>query len=178
MLRKCAWVALAVALAACKNSTPAAPPAALPDTCSSDAECATNFRCDHEMRRCVCTGDNACAAGKFCNAYTGKCDSSVSGCSTVPDAGTVQCGASQYCNTALRTCKAITPFCSTCGSDAECGNGSACATHPDFPTAGTFCLAACDSSGACANGLACRKASTGQSLCFPAGACGQSNACV
>jgi hypothetical protein len=177
MLRKCAWAALAVVLAACKNSTPQ-PPAALPGTCSGDAECAANFRCDHEMRRCVCTSDAACATGKFCNAFTGLCVSSVAGCSTVAGAGSVQCGAGQYCNTALRTCKAITPFCQPCKSDAECGSGSACAAHPDFPNAGTFCLGACDASGACASGLACRKASSGQSLCYPAGACGQSNACV
>jgi hypothetical protein len=177
MLRKCAWAALAVVLAACKNGTPQ-PPAALPNTCSGDAECAAGFRCDHEMRRCVCTSDASCPTGNLCNAFTGLCVSSVAGCSTVAGAGTVQCGAGQYCNTALRTCKAITPFCQSCKSDAECGAGSGCAAHPDFPAAGTFCLSACGASGSCANGLACRKAASGQSLCYPPGACGQSNACV
>src|ERR1700694_121814 len=120
MLRKFAWAALAVVLAACKSSTPQ-PSAALPNTCSSDAECGASFRCDHEMRRCVCTSDAACSSGKFCNAFTGLCVSSVAGCSTVAGAGSVQCGAGQYCNTALRTCMATTLFCQSCKSDAECG---------------------------------------------------------
>ena len=46
MVRKCAWAALYVALAACKNGIPQ-PPAALPDTCLGDSECGANFRCDH-----------------------------------------------------------------------------------------------------------------------------------
>lgn len=177
MLRKCAFAALAVMLAACKNGIPQ-PPAALPDTCSQDNECSANFRCDHEMRRCVCTSDAACPNNQFCNAFTGKCTTAVAGCSTVPGAGTVQCGAGQYCNTVLRTCKPITPYCGACKSDAECGAGSACVTHPDFPAAGTFCVSACDSSNSCANGLTCKKASNGQSLCFPGAACGNSNACI
>ena len=171
MVRECAWAALYVALAACKNGIPQ-PPAALPDTCSGDSECSAGFRCDHEMRRCVCTSDAACP-GKYCNAFTGLCVDTVGGCKANTD-----CSSGQYCNTALRTCKPITPFCQACKTDAECGAGSACATHPDFPNAGTFCVAACNSAGACANGLTCRKAATGQNLCYPAGACGVSNACI
>lgn len=180
MLEKCAWAALAVVLAACKNGVPQ-PPAALPDTCSGDSECGANFRCDREMRRCVCTSDTACkgdASGEFCNVYTGLCVGAVGGCSAVPDAGTVHCGQGQYCNTALRTCKAVTSFCQPCKGDAECGPGSACAAHPDFPSAGTFCVSACDGAGACANQLACRTAASGAKLCYPPGACGVSNACV
>src|SRR5437016_12356116 len=93
MVRKCAWAALFVVIAACKNGIPQ-PPAALPDTCSGDSECGANFRCDHEMRRCVCTSDAACP-GKYCNAFTGLRVESVGGCKSNAD-----CAATQYCNTA------------------------------------------------------------------------------
>ena len=172
MFRKCAFVALALALAACKTSVPLAP-AALPGTCSGDSECGANFRCDHEMRRCVCTSDAACPAAKFCNAFTGQCVDTVGGCTS-----SSACGAGQYCNTAVRTCKTLTPFCQPCKSDNECGAGSACAAHPDFPAAGSFCIAACSAAGACANGLTCRKSAAGANLCYPGGACGVSNACI
>ena len=171
MLRKCAFAALVLALGACKSGVPQ-PPAALPGTCSGDSECGQNFRCDHEMRRCVCTSDAACP-GQFCNAFTGLCVNAVGGCTS-----NSACGAGKYCNTAVRTCKTLTPFCQACKSDNECGAGSACAAHPDYPTAGSFCIAACDASGACANGLTCKKSSAGASLCYPAGACGVSNACI
>src|SRR5256885_5303176 len=118
MLRKCALLLLA--LSACKGGTTTAPTTALPDTCSSDAECALKFRCDREQRRCVCTGDDACP-GQFCNAFTGQCVASVPGCTA--DA---TCGSGNYCNRALRTCKPITAFCQACKTDAECGAGSAC----------------------------------------------------
>ena len=168
MLRKCA---LLLALAACKGGT-APPAAALPDTCSSDAECAAKFRCDRQQRRCVCTGDDACP-GQFCNAFTGQCVASVPGQCTSDAA----CGAGNYCNRGLRACKPITAFCQACKSDAECGSGSACAAHPQLAAAGTFCVPQC-SSGACASGLQCLQAASGASLCYPAtGACGQSNAC-
>jgi hypothetical protein len=175
MLRKLAFAALCVAIG-CKNGVPQ-PPAPLPGTCALDSECPADFRCDHEMRRCVCTGDAACP-GKFCNAFTGQCTAAVEGCSTVADAGTVACGSGQYCNTALRSCRPITPFCGACKSDAECGEGSFCSSHPQFPNAGTFCIAKCGASDACANGLTCAKSTSGASGCFPAGACGNTNACV
>ena len=171
MFRKCAFAALALALVACKSSVPLLP-AALPGTCSGDSECSANFRCDHEMRRCVCTSDAACP-GKFCNAFTGQCVDTASGCTA-----SSACGKGEYCNRAVRTCKAITPFCQPCKSDDQCGTGSACAAHPDFPAAGAFCVSACDATGSCANGLACRKSAAGASLCYPAGACGVSNACI
>src|SRR2546430_2696480 len=108
MRKWCAWAGLAFALAACKSSVPQ-PPAAVPDTCSTDSECQAHFRCDLELRRCVCTGDEACP-GKFCNAFTGLCVESVGGCSG-NDAGTVHCGQGQYCDAVVRTCKAVTAFC-------------------------------------------------------------------
>src|SRR5437763_14182786 len=98
MVRKCAWAALYVALAACKNGIPQ-PPAALPDTCSGDSECSAGFRCDHEMRRCACTSDDACKtsmSGRFCNAFTGLCGGLLGGCSAEPDAGPGTCGTGQY----------------------------------------------------------------------------------
>ena len=165
MLRNCV-LAACVALAACKSSTPA-PPAAVPDTCSSDAECKANFRCDLQLRRCVCTSDSACGAGApFCNAFTGLCVAEVAGCTS-----NSACGPKQYCDTALRTCKDTTGFCKPCAGDAECGAGSSCLAHPDFPAAGKFCVAAC-SGGSCAAGLSCRSGS-----CFPPTACANSNAC-
>src|SRR5438105_891298 len=170
MLQRCVWAALAVSLAACKGSV-VQPPAAVPDTCSTDSECQAHFRCDLELRRCVCTSDAACP-GKFCNAFTGLCVDSVGGCTS-----DTSCKSGQYCNTALRTCKAVTAFCQPCKQDQECGAGSSCAAHPDFPQAGTFCVPAC-TAGACANGLSCKKAASSASLCYPAAACGNSNACV
>lgn len=169
MVGKGLFIALAVGVAACKNGIPQ-PPAALPNDCSQDSECGANFRCDHEMRRCVCTSDAACP-GKYCNAFTGLCVETVGGCKSNAD-----CASGQYCNTALRTCKPITPFCQPCKTDAECGAASACAAHPDYPGAGTFCVSACNG-GACASPLACRQ-SAGKSLCFPQNACGVSNACI
>jgi hypothetical protein len=172
MLKKCAWAALATALAACKGSVPPPSVTPLPSTCSGDSECPAKFRCDREQRRCVCTGDDACP-GQFCNAFTGLCVASVPGCTS--DSG---CGAGNYCNRALRTCKPITAFCQACRTDAECGAGSACAAHPRFAGAGTFCVPQC-ASGSCANGLTCLQAASGASLCYPAsGACGLSNVCV
>src|SRR5438309_2238712 len=166
MLKRCAWAALAVALAACKSSVPP-PPTAVPDTCSSDAECSAHFRCDLELRRCVCSSDDACSGGTpFCNAFTGLCVAQVAGCTS-----STTCAAGQYCDTALRTCKAITGFCHGCKTNAECGAGSVCVAHPDFAAAGTFCVPAC-SGGSCAPGLSCKSGN-----CFPAAACGNSNAC-
>ena len=78
MLRNCVWAAL-FALAACKSSVPP-PPTAVPDTCSSDAECESNFRCDLQLRRCVCTADSACGGTTpFCNAFTGLCVAQIRG---------------------------------------------------------------------------------------------------
>src|SRR5216684_3541131 len=165
MLEKCAWAALAATLAACKSGAPA-PPAAVPGTCSSDAECAAHFRCDLGLRRCVCTSDDACP-GQFCNAFTGLCVASVGGCTSSSG-----CGSGQFCNTALRTCQAITAFCQPCKVSAECGAGSACAAHPDYPAFGTFCVPACNA-GSCAAGLTCKSGN-----CFPGAACGNSNACL
>lgn len=164
MLKKCAWAALAATLAACKSGA-SAPAAAVSGTCATDAECAAHFRCDLGLRRCVCTSDEACP-GQFCNAFTGLCVASVAGC-----ASNSACASGQYCDTALRTCKPITAFCHSCKVAAECGAGSACAAHPDFPAAGTFCVPAC-SGGSCAAGLSCKSGN-----CFPAAACGNSNAC-
>jgi Cys-rich repeat protein len=165
MLRKCAPALFSLALLACKGSVPPPSVTPVPDTCSTDAECPAKFRCDREQRRCVCTGDDACP-GQFCNAFTGLCVATVPGCTS--DA---QCGQGNYCNRALRTCKPVTAFCQPCKSDAECGAGSSCAAHPQFAGAGTFCVPQCGSG--CAAGLQCL-----QNLCFPAGACGQSNVCV
>src|SRR5436305_418570 len=127
MLRNCAWAALACALAACKSSVPP-PPTAVPDTCSSDAECKSAFRCDLQIRRCVCTADSACGGTTpFCNAFTGLCVAQIAGCTS-----NSACASGEYCDTALRTCKAITGFCKACKTDAECGAGSSCLQHPDF----------------------------------------------
>lgn len=170
MLRKQAWAALAAvaALAACKSNAPA-PPAAVPNTCSSDAECSTHFRCDNQLRRCVCVSDGACSGGTpYCNAFTGQCVAQIAGCTS-----NAACGSGQYCDTALRTCKPITGFCKACVSDAECGTGSSCLAHPNFPDAGKFCVSACGANSACASPLSCLGGS-----CFPATACGNSNACA
>ena len=169
--------ALFCAALACKNGSPAPAPT-LPDTCSSDTECQAGFRCDREQRRCVCTGDDACP-GKFCNAFTGLCVDTIAGCTS--DAA---CGAGQVCDRALRTCKPVTPFCQPCHANAQCGAGSKCAPHPQYPQAGTFCVPLCAApagggSPGCANGLTCLAATSGDKLCYPStGACGQSNACV
>src|SRR3954470_2390180 len=135
MLRKSVLAAL-LALAACKSGTPQAG-AAVPDTCSQDSECSDKFRCDHELRRCVCTGDDACP-GKFCNAFTGMCVDTVPGCTA-----NSQCIAGQYCNTALRSCKPITALCQTCKGDSECGTGSACGSDSTVFGGGTYCVPQC-----------------------------------
>src|SRR5436190_13256329 len=123
MLRKCALLLLL--LSACKGSTSTTSPVtALPDTCSSDAECAAKFRCDREQRRCVCTGDDACP-GQYCNDFTGQCVASVPGCPS-----SVTCDGGTWCDRAVRTCKPIVAFCQACKTDAECGAGSNCAAHP------------------------------------------------
>ncbi|MBS2022729.1 MAG: hypothetical protein JST92_09985 [Deltaproteobacteria bacterium] len=150
--------------------------------CSSDTECDTGFKCDREQRRCVCTSDAACPSGKFCNAFSGVCVDSVGGCTSDS-----VCKAGQYCDRGLRTCKPITQVCGTCKTDAQCGSGSKCAAHPDFPNAGTFCVPLCVSGGdagtaGCPAGLTCRAtdASAGATqICVPkTGACGVSNACT
>jgi|GEM_PF-796072 len=176
-------LAICFTLSGCKSS-PAQPPPASAVSCSSDAECATNFRCDAQQRRCVCTSDLACSgssAAPYCNAFTGLCVASVPGCTS--DAS---CGPGNYCDTATRSCKTVTGFCAPCNKDAQCGAGSRCAAHPRYPQAGTFCVPACVTSGGgapgCANGLSClsRDQSPGaDQLCYPAtGACGVSNACT
>ena len=176
-------LALASALLACKSSSPTPPPAG-PTTCSSDAECAASFRCDQAERRCVCTSDAACATstvGPYCNAFTGLCVASVPGCTT-----DTSCGPGSYCDTATRACKPVTGFCAPCRNDAQCGSGSRCATHPQYPSAGSFCVPSCIASdgGApgCANGLQCLASGatgSGPQLCYPeTGACGVSNACI
>ena len=157
----------------CKSSSPGSnPDASVVPTCSSDAECATGFRCDRENRQCVCTGDDACPSGQFCNAFTGLCVETVAGCTS--DA---QCPG-QYCERSLRSCKPITGVCGKCRTDPQCGANSKCAAHPDFPTAGTFCSPLCvgadGGSGGCPGGLTCRG-----TICVPVqGACGVTNACV
>jgi hypothetical protein len=171
--------ALALALLACSSSSTPVPDAGAPDTCSSDAECSTGFKCDREQRRCVCTGDAACPGG-FCNAFTGQCVASVPGCTS--DSA---CGSGQFCDSSVRTCKPLTALCGTCKTDAQCGANSRCAAHPSYPSQGTFCVPKCattDAGGQCANGLKClpRDATpNAEQLCYPAsGACGVSNACT
>ena len=167
-------------LGGCSSGNGGQPDAGAPDTCSSDVECPARFRCDRAERRCVCTGDEACP-GAFCSAFTGTCVASVPGCHD--DAA---CATGQFCDRAVRSCKPITSLCGACKTDSQCGAGSRCAAHPQYPQAGTFCVPACQASdggaAGCANGLAClaRDATPGsEKLCYPSqGACGVSNACA
>lgn len=166
---------------ACTSSSPATttPDAGTgPQTCSSDAECDKGFKCDREQRRCVCTGDEACPTGKFCNAFSGVCVDTVGGCTSDG-----VCKPGEYCERALRTCKPVTGLCGACKTDAQCGSGARCAAHPDYPGAGTFCSPLCaQPGGTCPATLTCRArdASAGaEKLCFPQqGACGLTNACT
>ena len=172
--------ALAALLAACSSSNGGQVDAGAPDTCSSDTECPARFRCDRAERRCVCTGDDACP-GQFCNAFTGLCVATVPGCHD-----DTACAAGQYCDRAVRSCKPMTSLCGACKTDAQCGSGSRCAAHPQYPNAGTFCVPSCQpvdgGAAGCANGLAClaRDATAGaEKLCYPSqGACGVTNACT
>ena len=166
----------AFGLAGCTSSSNAGnPDAAVIATCSSDAECGAGFRCDRDSRQCVCTGDEACPSGKFCNAFTGLCVDSVPGCTS--DA---VCKQGEYCDRALRSCKPVTAVCGKCRTDAECGQNSKCAVNPAFPTAGAYCSPTCGPGGdagtsACPGGLLCNSVN----LCVPAqGACGVTNSCV
>lgn len=162
-------------LAACTSASSQAPDAGLPDLCSTDAECQPGFRCDRGLRRCVCTGDDACP-GRFCNAFTGQCVDAVPGC-TADSA----CLAGEYCDRGLRSCKPLVAACGACVRDAQCGPGRVCAAHPQFPSNGTFCVATCgagaDGGGSCAAGTTCLPRAGG-SVCFPGGGCGLTNACA
>ena len=167
--------AAALGLAGCTTSSNAGnPDASVIATCSSDAECGAGFKCDRDSRQCVCTGDEACPSGKFCNAFTGLCVDSVPGCTS--DGA---CKQGEYCDRALRSCKPVTAVCGKCRADAECGPRSKCAVNPTFPTAGSYCSPTCAAGdagpGACPGGLVCNAVQ----LCVPAqGACGVNNACV
>ncbi len=178
-----AALACALALAsACKSSDNQVVDAGpIVGTCSSDAECQAGFLCDRETRQCYCTGDSACPANTFCNAFTGLCVSSVPGCTS-----NAACDGGMYCDAALRSCEALTPLCGKCTTDAECGDNSFCAANPDYPTAGSFCSPACvaesDGGAGCPGGFVCKARDAtvnAQNLCFPSsGACGVTNACV
>ena len=107
MLRALALSSLACLLAApaCTSGGGGQADASAPDTCSGDAECPVNFRCDRAERRCVCTGDEACPTG-FCNAFTGLCVASVPGCHDDS-----VCAKGEFCDRAVRSCKAVTALC-------------------------------------------------------------------
>jgi len=181
MLRKALSGLACASMFACTASGGGRLDGGAPDTCSSDAECPARYKCDREQRRCVCTGDDACPGG-FCSAFTGLCVATVPGCTSDS-----VCAKGEYCDRAVRSCRPVTPLCGACRNDAQCGEGSRCSAHPDYPQAGTYCVPQCQAPAdggvaGCANGLSCRPrdaAPGAEKLCFPAqGACGVTNACT
>ncbi|RMG19458.1 MAG: hypothetical protein D6729_05165 [Deltaproteobacteria bacterium] len=129
-------------------------------TCSVDAECRAGFRCDRERRRCVCTGDDACPANLFCNAFTGQCVSEVPGCTQDGE-----CGPNQYCEVETRTCRTRRGYCEPCTEDRQCGGASDRCIED--PTIGRhFCGKACQGDGDCEQGSTCQTIG-GVKTCWP-----------
>jgi hypothetical protein len=163
-------------LPACSSKAPTPPKLVLSNSCSSDAECASqNFVCDLQRRECVCTSDAMCkdATTPLCNVFTGHCVAKLPGCTAN------SCAKGQFCDDATRTCRDERKYCESCGQDAECGVGNKCITHPEYPNSQPFCASACDATGACGAGQACKNTAAMVKQCVPQGSlCGGDQVCT
>src|SRR5262245_12682396 len=107
--------AASLSLAACKNNSN-------PLACEADSDCSLpGTRCNTETSLCVCTTDDACEDGFFCNT-AGVCQER-SGCTTNPD-----CAAGTYCDISSGQCLQGPPsgLGGACGLASHCPYGTIC----------------------------------------------------
>ncbi len=141
-------------------------------TCHDDRECDDGFVCDRELRRCVCTSDDACGHGLYCNAFTGLCVSDIPGCTSDDD-----CEAGQYCEIATRSCRNRLGFCDPCSSSVQCGTpADRCIL--DHTNNREYCGKVCSSNDDCPDGATCQRVG-GEDTCWPTvGTCDQLQECI
>jgi hypothetical protein len=147
-------LASAFALSACSSST------TFNGECKRDSDCAAYERCDTLDYRCVCSSDEACALGEYCNA-SGSCQV-ASGCFTNED-----CLAGSICDTGSGECISA----DSCSRDEHCDIGFICESSRcrrgcretadcdlgarEICLDGTCRLGMCENKDYCSDGLVC-----------------------
>lgn len=134
--------------------------------CESDADCtAPGTRCNLERKECICTTNEACQEGSFCNG-AGVCQLRA-GCSTNDD-----CQASNtYCDILSGKClegQGLTVG-GTCGVASHCPYDSVCM--------GGTCQAGCFDDGDCQLGKVCADGQCVAGLCSNDGYCDYGERC-
>jgi hypothetical protein len=112
--------------------------------CESNAECLLpGTRCDTEQKLCVCTTDEACKMGEFCNT-AGVCQAKA-GCG-VSD----ECPSGTFCDPDSGKCLSGPPLQlhSACGLASHCAYGTVCVAGQ--------CEAGCFDDGDCVLGEICQ----------------------
>lgn len=137
-----------VPLSACKGARAA-------NSCEANVDCAApGTRCNLETKQCVCSTDEACKEGDFCNS-AGVCQTRA-GCTQNSD-----CGAGTYCDVDSGKCLQgpALSLGSACGLADHCPYNTLC-------TAGT-CQAGCFDDGDCVLGQVCSNGvcATGEGIC-------------
>src|SRR5262245_55283884 len=103
--------AACVFAAGCKDKKPSTD-----FTCASNADCTSpGTRCDTASGRCVCSTNEACESGFFCN-HAGVCQA-VAGCASNGD-----CATGTYCDISSGQCLSGPPLMldSACGLSSHC----------------------------------------------------------
>jgi hypothetical protein len=104
-------------------------------SCNDDGDCEGDLVCRRsgEHRECLCTGDEQCPAGQYCNSeYTPSCSEESLRCLSDPRC---TCKTDDDCDGDLvcRTWNEWTSLC-TCETDEQCPPGRFCdRPHPEAP---------------------------------------------
>lgn len=138
------------------------------DSCRDARDCRAGEVCDVALGRCLCTLDEACEDGEFCNR-AGNCQARA-GC--VDNSGCTQ--ANTFCDILSGECL-LGPaevLDASCGLVSHCPIGSICTTGQ--------CVAGCHDDGDCALGLLCieGQCTGGEGLCRTDDFCEYQERCV
>lgn len=152
-------VAVMAALSACSSSETS--------RCESDADCLlAGTRCDLTLQQCVCSTDDACAAGQFCNR-AGVCQERAA-CSSNAD-----CPDGAFCDLVSGGCIVGEPLTleNRCGLSTHCGLGSVCIDGQ--------CAPGCFDTGDCPVGEICDQGQClgGFGICDVNGDCALGESC-
>lgn len=136
--------------------------------CENDGECpGAGTRCNLETKLCICTSDEACKDGQFCNG-AGICQD-LAGCLT-----SFECADNTFCDAVSGQCLAGPPLqlMSPCGIATHCPYGTVCKEAK--------CEVGCFDDGDCVLGQLCLDGfcATGEGICATDSFCDYRERCV
>ncbi len=176
--RSVTLLSLCALLGACSSVTRGGPAAdagtleLVGRACNVDAECGA-LRCDTLRHQCICLSDESCKSAnaeapvQYCNNYTGRCVTEISGCTEDADCKDAQgkVDATQFCDASTRGCRPLKGFCEPCTADRECG-GASDDCRLEASLGQKFCARACQANADCPRGASCQLLE-GKKQCWP-----------